>query len=87
MLVLSRKIGESIMVGDNIKVEVCRIGPNTVRIGIAAPDSMNIARPELLVAEQPVQGSSQDDARMDCEGHDAPFSYDHEPLLVGKFGP
>lgn len=86
MLVLSRKIGETILVEGGITVTVMEIRGDKVRIGIDAPRDINIVRSEL-VAEQPVNGSSQDDARMDCEGHDAPFCYDHEPLLVGKFGP
>ena len=47
MLVLSRKPGERILVGDDIAVTVVRIGPNNVRIGIEAPRSMNIVREEL----------------------------------------
>ena len=54
MLVLSRKTGERILIGDEIEVTVVRIGPNTVRIGIDAPKEMNIVRDELC-EEQPLQ--------------------------------
>lgn len=47
MLVLSRKVGERVLVGDKISVTVVRIGPNAVRLGIEAPKDMNIAREEL----------------------------------------
>ena len=47
MLVLSRKPGEKILIGDNVTVTIVRIGPNTVRIGIEAPRNMNIVREEL----------------------------------------
>jgi carbon storage regulator len=47
MLVLSRKPGEKILIGDNVAVTIVRIGPNTVRIGIEAPRNMNIVREEL----------------------------------------
>ena len=47
MLVLSRKPGEKILIGDNVSVTIVRIGPNTVRIGIEAPRNMNIVREEL----------------------------------------
>ena len=47
MLVLSRKAGERILVGDDVAITVVRIGPNSVRIGIEAPRSMNIVREEL----------------------------------------
>ena len=47
MLVLSRKMGERILIGDDVAVTVVRIGPNSVRIGIEAPRTMNIVREEL----------------------------------------
>ncbi len=47
MLVLSRKVGERVLVGDNVVITVVRIGPNAVRLGIEAPKDMNIVREEL----------------------------------------
>ncbi len=47
MLVLSRKPGEKILIGDKVQVTIVRIGPNTVRLGIDAPRDMNIVREEL----------------------------------------
>lgn len=47
MLVLSRKAGERILIGDDVVVTVVRIGPNSVRVGIEAPREMNIVREEL----------------------------------------
>lgn len=47
MLVLSRKPGEKILIGEQITVTIVRIGPNTVRLGIDAPRDMNIVREEL----------------------------------------
>ena len=47
MLVLSRKPGERILIGDDITITVVRVGPNSVRVGIEAPRSMNIVRDEL----------------------------------------
>ena len=49
MLVLSRKPGERILIGDQVAVTIVRIGPNTVRVGIEAPKDMNIVREELCV--------------------------------------
>ena len=49
MLVLSRKVGERVLVGDNVVITVVRIGPNAVRLGIEAPKEMNIVREELCV--------------------------------------
>ncbi len=48
MLVLSRKVTETIRIGDDIEITIVRIGPNTVRVGIDAPPHVNIVRGELL---------------------------------------
>ncbi len=47
MLVLSRKIGESILLDDNITIKVMDISKGMVRIGIDAPKEMLILRKEL----------------------------------------
>jgi len=59
MLVLSRKPGERILIGEEIAITVVRIGPNTVRIGIEAPRTMNIVRDELCLSEETMAPSSQ----------------------------
>ena len=59
MLVLSRKPGERILIGNEVSVTIVRIGPNTVRLGIEAPRDMNIVREELCV-ELPVSGGGDD---------------------------
>jgi carbon storage regulator len=48
MLVLSRKAGEQLLIGDSIVVTVVRISPHEVRIGIEAPAEVEIVRTELL---------------------------------------
>ena len=50
MLVVSRKIGERILIGDKIAVTIVKIGNGGVRVGIEAPPEMAIVREEL--AEQ-----------------------------------
>ena len=47
MLVLSRRIGQAIIIGDDIRIIVLRSYPNWVRLGIQAPDDIYIARAEL----------------------------------------
>jgi len=47
MLVLSRKVGEQIQIGDEITVTVVRIAGGSVRLGIEAPKTTPIAREEL----------------------------------------
>lgn len=47
MLVLSRKPGERIHIGNGITLSVLRVSGNRVRIGIEAPDSVHIVRGEI----------------------------------------
>lgn len=47
MLVLSRKVGQEVIIAGTIKVTVSRISGSRVAIGIEAPDSMRIVRGEL----------------------------------------
>ena len=48
MLVLKRKIGQRIIIGDNIIVQVIDIEGRSVKIGIEAPKSVPVVREELL---------------------------------------
>jgi len=52
MLVLTRKKGEQIQIGDNITVTIIRCGARDVKIGIEAPKGVNIARAELLEEQE-----------------------------------
>ena len=47
MLVLSRKLGEKIVIGDNIVITVVKIDRNQIRIGIEAPHEVPVYREEI----------------------------------------
>jgi carbon storage regulator len=47
VLVLSRKVGERILIGDKIAITVVKIGHGGVRIGIEAPTELAVVREEL----------------------------------------
>jgi len=47
MLVLSRKRGQTVIIGDDIKITVQRVSGNRVTLGIEAPDHVHILRGEL----------------------------------------
>lgn len=51
MLVLSRKPGERILVGPDVRITVVRIGQHGVRIGIDAPGHLEIVREELTYGD------------------------------------
>jgi carbon storage regulator len=48
MLVVSRKAGDSIIIGDNIEVCILEIGDGTIKIGIEAPRTIKVLRKELI---------------------------------------
>ncbi|MFA5052395.1 MAG: carbon storage regulator CsrA [Patescibacteria group bacterium] len=52
MLVLTRKRGESITIGDNVRVSVLRTRGSQVRLGIEAPDDTVVHREEIYLKIQ-----------------------------------
>ena len=60
MLVLTRKSGESIWIGDDIEVKIIKMGGGQARIGVNAPDDVVILRGELRErADLPSPGTIQ----------------------------
>ena len=51
MLILSRKLGESIVIGDDVVIRIVELRRSRIRIGIEAPDHVRIRRGELLEPE------------------------------------
>lgn len=65
MLVLSRRVGEEIIIGDDIRVRVLSIQGNQIRLGFIAPRNVSIQREELLQAvakESAAKSSPKPDA-------------------------
>lgn len=65
MLVLSRKVGQTLQIGENICLTITEISGDQVRIGIDAPRDISILRGELILvanenaqAARKVEGSS-----------------------------
>ena len=48
MLVISRKIGESLIISDNIKITIISISPDKITVGIDAPKEIKVVREELI---------------------------------------
>jgi carbon storage regulator len=47
MLILTRRVGESLMIGDEIAVTVLGVNGNQVRIGVDAPKAVGVHREEI----------------------------------------
>jgi len=63
MLVLSRRAGESLIIGDDVRVKVLEIHGHQARLGIEAPGAVAIVREELHRA---VAAANKDAARNEC---------------------
>ncbi len=57
MLVLSRKSGETIVIGDDIRITVLEIRGNSVKLGLSAPAEVSIRREELSLEGRPNCGN------------------------------
>lgn len=48
MLVLSRKLGQRVKVGQDVRITIVKIDRNSVRIGIEAPNDVTVYREEIV---------------------------------------
>jgi carbon storage regulator len=72
MLVLTRKPGQSIMIGDGVEVQVLSVAGEKVRLGITAPRDVSIFRNEVYDRiESENSASAQDDEVEDDDGANA----------------
>ncbi|MBT1450857.1 carbon storage regulator CsrA [Glaciecola sp. XM2] len=58
MLILTRRVGETLMVGDNVTVTVLGVKGNQVRIGVNAPKDVSVHREEIYMRIQAEKGQS-----------------------------
>ena len=75
MLILTRRIGESIIIGDDITLTVLGVKGNQVRIGVNAPKSVSVHREEIYRRIQQEQGGGTEAA---------PVSVHIEPKIVDE---
>ena len=52
MLVIRRRVGESILIDGRIEIQLMELGPSRIKLGIQAPPDVIILRKEILLAEQ-----------------------------------
>lgn len=62
MLILTRRIGETLIIGDDVNITVLGVKGNQVRLGINAPKDVSVHREEIyLRIQQEKQGTETDE--------------------------
>ncbi len=70
MLILTRRVGETLMIGDNVSVTVLRVKGNQVRLGVNAPKDISVHREEIydrIKREQDVPPKQEQDVAPEQE--------------------
>lgn len=71
MLILTRKVGETVRIGDNVTVRVLALRGGQVSLGFTAPGDVRIFREEVLQGDAPLPATS---SRPDAAPADAPVN-------------
>ena len=71
MLILTRRVGETVMIGNDITVTILGVKGNQVRVGINAPKNVAVHREEIYERIKREQGDPQSDSQ---DSHSAEYA-------------
>ena len=59
MLILTRRVGETLMIGDEVTVTILGVKGNQVRVGVNAPKDVSVHREEIYMRIQAEKGDDE----------------------------
>ena len=84
MLVLSRKEGEKLVIGDNITIVVSRVAGNRVTLGIEAPSDVRIIRGELKAQNRAAKPQEEEVYQVASAKRGGSMTIEFETLALDK---
>jgi len=78
-VILTRRVGETVMIGDEVTVTVLRVKGNQVRLGVNAPKSVSVQREDDLSSHQARKYRAPAKLNSTCPGLPAPAAAQTSP--------
>jgi carbon storage regulator len=89
MLVLTRKPGQSIMIGDSVEIQVLSVAGEKVRLGVTAPREVSIFRNEVYerISDERAEPAPDEEREREDEEQEREDEGSHPAPVGGRFAP